>query len=96
MSGRSNNLVSFPSLASSLSKLPQATSFDNVSLHPSMYAQHAAESEAKLKKALSKTAASMPYNSSMPPYMPPPYGGPDSSTEPPLMMRKSQKPKFHA
>jgi len=43
-----HNLVALPSLSSGLSALPQAKSMDSVSLHPSMYAQRAAESEAKV------------------------------------------------
>ncbi|KAF8132882.1 hypothetical protein EV363DRAFT_80472 [Boletus edulis] len=54
---RHDKLVALPSLSCALSSLPQATSLDCVSLHPSMYAQHAAESEAKLRKVLSKTAS---------------------------------------
>ncbi|KAF8552640.1 hypothetical protein OG21DRAFT_1443188 [Imleria badia] len=54
---RHDKLVALPSLSCALSSLPQATSLDSVSLHPSMYAQHAAESEAKLRKVLSKTAS---------------------------------------
>ncbi|KAH7921515.1 hypothetical protein BV22DRAFT_727163 [Leucogyrophana mollusca] len=57
---RADKLVALPSLSCSLSSLPQAKSMDSVSLHPNMYAQRAAESEAKLKKVLSKTAASFP------------------------------------
>ena len=45
---RAEKLTSLPSLACSLSSLPQATSMDCVSLHPNMYAQRAAESEAKV------------------------------------------------
>ncbi|KAG6333097.1 hypothetical protein ID866_5988 [Astraeus odoratus] len=97
---RTNKLVALPSLACSLSSLPQATSLDSVSLHPNMYSQRAAESEAKLKAALSKTAASQlqtPPPPAIPPYMNPPSYNPNSpSSSPPLMMRKSQKPKFHA
>ncbi|KAF8839780.1 hypothetical protein BDN67DRAFT_969528 [Paxillus ammoniavirescens] len=95
---RAEKLVALPSFSCSLSSLPQATSLDGVSLHPSMYAQHAAESEAKLKKVLSKTAASMPHSSSPnPSYMnPPPHNPYSSNSSSPLMMRKSQKPKFHA
>lgn len=43
-----SNLVAFPSLSSSLHSLPHATSMQNVALHPNMYAQRAAESEAKV------------------------------------------------
>ena len=46
---RHDKLVALPSLSCALSSLPQATSLDSVSLHPSMYAQHAAESEAKAR-----------------------------------------------
>lgn len=45
---RAEKLVSLPSLACSLSSLPNATSMDGISLHHSMYAQRAAESEAKV------------------------------------------------
>ncbi|KAL4079978.1 hypothetical protein V8B97DRAFT_1914113 [Scleroderma yunnanense] len=136
---RADKLVSLPSLSSSLYSLPQATSLANVSLHPSMYAQRAAESEAKvtlsrslpwcnlltqLKKVLSKTAASQPQTPpppAIPAYMNPfdgsclngsairatslrvrslfiqPPSNPNMpNTSTPLMMRKSQKPKFQA
>ncbi|KAF9004539.1 hypothetical protein BDQ17DRAFT_396354 [Cyathus striatus] len=63
-----SNFVAFPSVSSSLHSLPHATSMQNVSLHPNMYAQRAAESEAKLQKALSKTASS--YSSQNPPPVP--------------------------
>ncbi|EGN94312.1 hypothetical protein SERLA73DRAFT_143946 [Serpula lacrymans var. lacrymans S7.3] len=91
-----DKLVALPSLSCSLSSLPQARSLDSVSLHPSMYAQRAAESEAKLKKVLSKTAASFPQNPPpVPAYMNPPRHDPNSpSSSPPLMMRKSQRPKY--
>lgn len=46
---RHDSLVALPSLSCALSSLPQATSLDSVSLHPSMYAQHAADSEAKVR-----------------------------------------------
>ncbi|KIP04087.1 hypothetical protein PHLGIDRAFT_20078 [Phlebiopsis gigantea 11061_1 CR5-6] len=51
-------LIALPSLSSALSTLPQAKSLDGVALHPNyMSAQRAAESEAKLRKVLSKTAS---------------------------------------
>jgi len=43
-----DTIVALPSLSCSLSALPQAKSINNVSLHPTMYAQRAAESEAKV------------------------------------------------
>ncbi|KAI0708071.1 hypothetical protein C8T65DRAFT_650465 [Cerioporus squamosus] len=43
-----SQLVSLPSLACSLSSLPQAKSIDGLSLHPTMLAQHNAESQAKV------------------------------------------------
>jgi len=43
-----SNMIAFPSLSSGLHSLPQVTSLQNVSLHPNMYAQRAAESEAKV------------------------------------------------
>lgn len=81
---RNDNLVALPSLSCALSSLPQATSLDSVSLHPSMYAQHAADSEAKvrpripvlpashppqLRKVLSKTASTAHSAAPMHPYM---------------------------
>ncbi|KAG1896352.1 uncharacterized protein F5891DRAFT_1054440 [Suillus fuscotomentosus] len=94
---RADKLVALPSLSCGLSSLPQAKSMDSVSLHPNMYAQRAAESEAKLKNVLSKTAASHSQNPPpIPTYMNPPHqnaNSPNSSS--PLMMRKS-KPKFSA
>ncbi|KAH7907056.1 hypothetical protein BJ138DRAFT_1015122 [Hygrophoropsis aurantiaca] len=94
---RADKLVALPSLSCALSSLPQAKSMDSVSLHPNMYAQRAAESEAKLKKVLSKTAASFPQHPPpIPAYMNPPTHNPNSpNSSPPLMMRKS-KPKFTA
>ncbi|KAF8628926.1 hypothetical protein AX15_003645 [Amanita polypyramis BW_CC] len=53
-----SNLVAFPSVSASLCSLPNATSMQNIALHPSMYATRAAESEAKLQKALSSKANS--------------------------------------
>ncbi|KAI0360747.1 hypothetical protein OH77DRAFT_1517185 [Trametes cingulata] len=82
-----DQLVALPSLACSLSSLPQAKSIDGLSLHHSMLAQRNAESQAKLQKALSKSAA----NGALPMYA----GAPSapvqyspSSASPPLMMRK--------
>ncbi|KAJ2918109.1 hypothetical protein MD484_g2289, partial [Candolleomyces efflorescens] len=82
------NLVSLPSLSSHLNALPQATSMSNVALHPHMYANRAAESDAKLAKALSKQAASLGAQQQQPtsPYqLNPPAQQQDSSS--PLMMR---------
>ncbi|PPQ99418.1 hypothetical protein CVT24_005405 [Panaeolus cyanescens] len=84
-----SNLVAFPSVSSALNSLPQATSIHNVSLHPNMYAQRAAESEAKLQKALSKTPSSF-----TPQTQPLVYGKVPSSTpqdSSPLMMRTKSK-----
>ncbi|CAL1711040.1 unnamed protein product [Somion occarium] len=80
-------LIALPSLACSLSSLPQAKSVDSVSLHPSsMSAQRAAESEAKLRKVLSKSS-----HSSIPSaYMPAPSYSPGSN-DPQLTMRRAQK-----
>ncbi|KAG1797413.1 uncharacterized protein HD556DRAFT_1233320 [Suillus plorans] len=50
-----DKLVALPSLSCGLSSLPQAKSMDSVSLHPNMYAQRAAESEAKVLSSLLAT-----------------------------------------
>ena len=55
---RHDKLVALPSFSCALSSLPQATSLDSVSLHPSMYTQHAAESEAKVRSIVPFTDAS--------------------------------------
>ncbi|KAF9531351.1 hypothetical protein CPB83DRAFT_761302 [Crepidotus variabilis] len=52
------SIVALPSVSSSLHALPHATSIHNVNIHQHMYANRAAESQAKLQKALSKTASS--------------------------------------
>ncbi|PPQ90156.1 hypothetical protein CVT25_012467 [Psilocybe cyanescens] len=85
-----SSLVAFPSVSSSLHSLPQATSMQNVSLHPNSNALRAAESEAKLQKALSKTSSSftpqvqpMMYRTSPLPASQDPSGG--------LMMRTKSK-----
>jgi len=93
MSARQNKgvsadrLTALPSLSGGLSSLPQAKSMDSVSLHPSMYANRAAAGEAKLQKALTKTASSFSPATAMPPYMSPPSRD-HASSPPPLMMRK--------
>lgn len=87
------SLIALPSLACSLSSLPQATSLDGIALHPSsMSAQRAAESEAKLKKVLSKSAANHPPSAYMAPSPTTPTAySPDS---PALTMRKPLKQKI--
>lgn len=52
---RAEKLVALPSLSCGLSSLPQAKSMDSVSLHPNMYAQRAAQSEAKVFSSLLAT-----------------------------------------
>ncbi|KAN0082799.1 hypothetical protein V8E55_008594 [Tylopilus felleus] len=93
---RHDKLVALPSFSCALSSLPQATSLDSVSLHPSMYTQHAAESEAKLRKVLSKTASTPHSAAPSHPYAQSPSHADSPNSSPPLMMRKSQKPKFQA
>ncbi|EJF63938.1 hypothetical protein BD309DRAFT_704479 [Dichomitus squalens] len=87
-------LISLPSLSCSLSSLPQAKSIDGLSLHPTMLAQHNAESQAKLQKALSKSAANanLPHAYAAPHPQPMQYS--PSSNSPPLMMRKPTKTKI--
>ncbi|KAJ3481485.1 hypothetical protein NLI96_g7636 [Meripilus lineatus] len=84
-------IIALPSLSCALSALPQAKSVDSVALHPaSMSAQRAAESEAKLRKALSKNAGSnVPIT-----YAPPAQSYSPGSGSPPLMMRKPLKTKM--
>ncbi|KII95086.1 hypothetical protein PLICRDRAFT_128534 [Plicaturopsis crispa FD-325 SS-3] len=86
-----DRITALPSLSCALSSLPQAKSISNLSLHPTMYAQRAAESEAKLKNALSKTASSFQPPNSVPLYMNPPPREPCSpSSSQPIMMRQSR------
>ncbi|EIM83850.1 uncharacterized protein STEHIDRAFT_123429 [Stereum hirsutum FP-91666 SS1] len=85
------HLVALPSVSASLSSLPQVKSMANVSIHtPSHLSAHAAESEAKLKKALSKNSANLPSSQSIH------YGAipstPSNSSQP-LMMRKPVRTK---
>ncbi|KAG9219914.1 hypothetical protein CCMSSC00406_0009517 [Pleurotus cornucopiae] len=88
-------IVALPSLASSLSSLPQAKSMAHVALHPNMYAQRAAESEAKLQRALTKNASShASQNPPSPAYNLPPQPESPNNPNSPLMMRKPQRPKF--
>lgn len=61
---RHDKLVALPSLSCALSSLPQATSLDSVSLHPSMYAQHAADSEAKARLSPKSSPPRSPLSSS--------------------------------
>ena len=46
-----DQLIALPSLACSLSSLPQAKSIDGLSLHPTMLAQRNAESQAKVTRS---------------------------------------------
>ncbi|KAI0300546.1 hypothetical protein B0F90DRAFT_1629828 [Multifurca ochricompacta] len=82
-----SHLVALPSLSNSLSSLPQAKSLAHVSVYTSsMSGQHAAESEAKLKKALSNnvgTAQGRAYSTSSAP----PTSSHNQASQP-LMMRK--------
>ncbi|KAL0959282.1 hypothetical protein HGRIS_014550 [Hohenbuehelia grisea] len=88
-------IVALPSLSSHLSALPQAKSIDSLSLHPNMYSQRHAESQAKLQRALSKTASSAAQNPQMSPtYALPPTPESPSHGGAPLMMRKPTGPKF--
>ncbi|KAF9479173.1 hypothetical protein BDN70DRAFT_879036 [Pholiota conissans] len=84
-----SNLISFPSVSSSLHSLPQATSLKNVDLHPNMYASRAAESEAKLQKALSRAPSSLSPTSQPLYRVTPSSPSSDSSTQ--LTMRSKSK-----
>lgn len=93
--GAPSHLVAYPSLSNSLSSLPQAKSLAHVSVYTSsMSGQHAAESEAKLKKALSSnntgSAQSLAYATSP---TPPPTHTQASQL---LMMRKPVRTKLQA
>ncbi|KAF8650718.1 hypothetical protein AX16_005091 [Volvariella volvacea WC 439] len=89
-----SNLVAFPSVSQALHTLPRCTSMQNVALHPHMYAQRQSESEAKLQKALSKTASTQSKQSApVTPYNLPPSQGNAGSDDAALMMRKPQKGK---
>ncbi|KAI0266345.1 hypothetical protein BC834DRAFT_969390 [Gloeopeniophorella convolvens] len=93
--GAPSHLVALPSLSNSLSTLPQAKSLAHVSVYTSsMSGQHAAESEAKLKKALSNNAgapSSLAYATS-----PGSQTASHSQASQPLMMRKSVRTKLQA
>ncbi|KAF5364947.1 hypothetical protein D9758_008135 [Tetrapyrgos nigripes] len=87
------NIVSLPSLSYSLNTLPNATSMSNVSLHPSMFAPIAKDSEAKLQKAfLTKTGSSLQAPNMQPASyaMPPSHPQYDAA----LMMRKPVSLRF--
>lgn len=72
------HLLAFPSVTSSLHTLPQATSIHSVALHQGMYvpAPRAAESVAKLHKALSLSRSASSTGTlpafRVPPALPPP------------------------
>ncbi|KZP07964.1 hypothetical protein FIBSPDRAFT_849132 [Athelia psychrophila] len=82
-----DRLMALPSLSGNLSALPQAKSMNNVSLHSQMYAPRAAASEAKLAKALTKSASSFTPTPPMAPYRSTPSRD-NASSPPPIMMRK--------
>ncbi|KAH9975434.1 hypothetical protein BGW80DRAFT_98227 [Lactifluus volemus] len=94
-SGAPSHLVALPSLSNSLSSLPQAKSLAHVSVYTSsMSGQHAADSEAKLKKALSNNAGSaqtLAYANS-----PTSAASHNQQTSQPLMMRKPVRTKLQA
>lgn len=46
--GKATSIVALPSLSSALHALPNATSIHSIHIHQHMYAQRAAESEAKV------------------------------------------------
>ncbi|KAI9465827.1 hypothetical protein BJY52DRAFT_1183388 [Lactarius psammicola] len=89
-----SHLIALPSLSNSLSSLPQAKSLAHVSVYTSsMSGQHAADSEAKLKKALSNNAGSaqsLAYATS-----PTPPANYNQASQP-LMMRKPVRTKLQA
>ncbi|KIM43541.1 hypothetical protein M413DRAFT_443470 [Hebeloma cylindrosporum] len=93
--GVPSNLISFPSVSSSLHSLPQATNIQHVSLHPNMYAQRAAESEAKLQKALSKTPSSFTPQPQQPlVYRTAPSNQTSKSSDTSSQLTMRTKPKF--
>ncbi|KAJ8082455.1 hypothetical protein PM082_008310 [Marasmius tenuissimus] len=84
------SIVAFPTLSCSLNSLPNATNLQGLPLHPSMYAQRAAESEAKLQKAFQSKSGVSPQNMQSALYSMPPSS---STCDHTLMMRKPQKSK---
>ncbi|KAI0292001.1 hypothetical protein BC826DRAFT_1105719 [Russula brevipes] len=88
-----SHLVALPSLSSSLSTLPQAKNMAHVAVYTSsMSGQHAADSEAKLKKALSNNvgaAQTLAYATS------PSAPSHNQSTQP-LMMKRPARTKLQA
>ncbi|KAH9006465.1 hypothetical protein EDB86DRAFT_3070467 [Lactarius hatsudake] len=87
-----SHLLALPSLSNSLSSLPQAKSLAHVSVYTSsMSGQHAADSEAKLKKALSNNAGSAQSLA----YAPTPPSNYNQASQP-LMMRKPVRTKLQA
>ncbi|KAG2352130.1 hypothetical protein BDR07DRAFT_1262753, partial [Suillus spraguei] len=77
-------------LSAVLSSLPQAKSMDSVSLHPNMYAQRAAESEAKVLSSLLATPPLDIERVFILLQLKNPHHNPNSpNSSPPLMMRKS-------
>ncbi|KJA22538.1 hypothetical protein HYPSUDRAFT_40926 [Hypholoma sublateritium FD-334 SS-4] len=89
------HLLAFPSVSSSLHTLPQATSIHSVALHPGMYAPapRAAESAAKLNKALalSRSASS---TATLPAFRAPPALPPPTSGEDPAQLTIRTKSRF--
>ncbi|KAI9511963.1 hypothetical protein F5148DRAFT_1166556 [Russula earlei] len=88
-----SHLVSLPSLSNSLSSLPQAKSLAHVAVYTSsMSGQHAAESEAKLKKALSNNvgaAQTLAYATS-------PANQPHNHASQAIMMKRPVRTKLQA
>ncbi|KAG7095074.1 hypothetical protein E1B28_005863 [Marasmius oreades] len=84
------SIVAFPTLSSSLNALPNATNLQGLPLHPNMYAQRAAESEAKLQRSFQSKSGSSPQNLQSALYTMP---SSSSSCDHTLMMRKPQKSK---
>ncbi|TFK60545.1 hypothetical protein BDN72DRAFT_904870 [Pluteus cervinus] len=82
-------LIAFPSVASSLDSLPQATNLATVRLHPTIHALRAAESEAKLRRALASKLRDHHIT-----ILPPPSRSPVSHTDYGLVMLKSSANQF--
>ncbi|TDL18981.1 hypothetical protein BD410DRAFT_842396 [Rickenella mellea] len=98
---RAQHLTALPSLSCALSSLPQAKNLNQLSVHQPTLAKRAADSEAKLQKAISTTSRNTQSGQtpqmhlSIKPQTPSSSepNSPRSPSPPPLTMRTQPKPK---